>query len=184
MFLAPQFFGGTAPRVFRVGLKNSAIFRPCGKVSGRSVEGARRTSGETKKKIHHGQNISPSGTVVPGGLISARRPLPRLAHASPTALNDGRLPHSRSRMQPVARCQLLTNKHTEERTNQQTRRIAIKASEPGGHRGWAPTSCGRGPSTCTTGAPPLFKRNSQPRAPLSHAQLRYSSLKASVHAWK
>ena len=68
MFLAPNFFGGTAPRVFRVGLKNSATFRPCGKVSGRSVEGARRTSGETKKKIHHGQNISPSGTVVPGGL--------------------------------------------------------------------------------------------------------------------
>jgi len=67
MFLATKFFLAAPPQIFEVNLFNPACFRSCGKVSGRSVEASLRKRGEKKK--HHGQNISPSGTVVPGGLI-------------------------------------------------------------------------------------------------------------------
>ena len=47
-FIPPKFFGGRAPGIFGVNLYNSATCRPCGKVSGRSVEGSRRKRGEKK----------------------------------------------------------------------------------------------------------------------------------------
>jgi len=63
MFLAPIFFGGgSAPRIFGLNLSNRTSFRSCGKVSGRSVEGARREPGERKKKKHHEHFIRPPVT--------------------------------------------------------------------------------------------------------------------------
>jgi len=44
----PQIFGGSAPLIFGLALQNTRRFRSGGKVSGRSVEGIRRTRGEKK----------------------------------------------------------------------------------------------------------------------------------------
>ena len=70
----PQIFrgGGRAPRIFGVGLQNPARLRPCGKVSGRSVEGSRRTSGEKEDTSAVKHKPVPSGTVVLGGLINKK----------------------------------------------------------------------------------------------------------------
>ena len=59
----PQFFWGSAPLIFGLALSNTRRFRSGGKVSGRSVEGTRRTRGEKK---HHERFISPPVTTVNG----------------------------------------------------------------------------------------------------------------------
>ena len=49
MFLAGEFFWGSAPLILGLALSNTRRFRSGGKVSGRSVEGTRRTRGEKKE---------------------------------------------------------------------------------------------------------------------------------------
>ena len=68
MFLAPNFFwgGGEPPGIFGLSLSNPTSFRSCGKVSGRSVEGARREPGEIKKTSR--AFYKSSRTTVTGGL--------------------------------------------------------------------------------------------------------------------
>ena len=74
MFLALKFFWGSAPLIFGLALKNTRRFRPCGKVSGRSVEGTRRTRGEKIKKKERKKTslafYKSSRTTVTGGLIT------------------------------------------------------------------------------------------------------------------
>jgi len=58
----PPFLEGECPRIFLLNLSNQTSFRSCGKVSRRSVEGARRELIQMKKerkKKHHEQNKRP-----------------------------------------------------------------------------------------------------------------------------
>jgi len=69
MFLAPNFFGGSTPEflksIYKIRLDSDHVAKFQGDWS--------RDLGESvAKKKHHGQNIRPSGTVVPGGLINKK----------------------------------------------------------------------------------------------------------------
>jgi len=76
MFLAPKFFGGSAPEFLKSIYKARTVSDHVAKFQGDRS----RDLGESvaKRKKHHGWNISPSGTVVPGGLIMLWASLARL----------------------------------------------------------------------------------------------------------
>jgi len=65
MFLAPQFFGGAPPEFLERDYKNRPDSDHVAKFQG---DRSRELRERVAKKKHLRQNISPSGTAVPGGL--------------------------------------------------------------------------------------------------------------------
>ena len=68
MFLAPNFFGGALPEFLKWDYKIKPDSDHVAKFQGDRS----RELGERVAKKHLGQNISPSGTAVPGGLTKDR----------------------------------------------------------------------------------------------------------------
>ena len=69
MFLAPQFFWGCAPEFLEWDYKIRPDSDHVAKFQG---DRSRELGERVAKKKHLGQNISPSGTAVPGGLINTK----------------------------------------------------------------------------------------------------------------